>query len=217
MGILLIFDDMPRYISVLLLSLFVISCRPKVFPPKPPGYFYIDTPSAHEYVVFDKPGFPYTFEYPVYANITIDTMYQQMERHPYWINVNFPGLNGVINITYIDITTRHPLDSLLSDAYQLSFFHHEKAQYIDEYAFGYEKGVSGKTYVVGGNTASRYQFYATDSVKNFMREFLYFDVTPNADSLKPATDFLQKDIDHMLRTLRWKDKSAPVINQQNTF
>jgi gliding motility-associated lipoprotein GldD len=57
---------------------------------------------------------------------------------------------------------------------------------------------------VGGNTASRYQFAATDSTQHFLRGALYFDVTPNVDSLKPVTDFLLKDIKHMMNTLRWK-------------
>jgi hypothetical protein len=60
-------------------------------------------------------------------------------------------------------------------------------------------------YTVGGNSASRYQFAATDSVKHFLRGALYFDVTPNADSLQPVTDFLLKDIQHMLLTLQWHD------------
>ena len=129
-------------------------------------------------------------------------------QHPYWINVNFPGLNGAINITYIEISKERPLDSLLSDAWGLSFFHHEKAQYIDRYPFNNFHGATGVIYVVGGNTASRYQFFATDSLKNFLRGSLYFDVTPNADSLKPATDFLEADIKHLLMTLRWKTPTA---------
>lgn len=67
-----------------------------------------------------------------------------------------------------------------------------------------EPGKNVLLYIVGGNTASRYQFTATDSVKHFIRGALYFDVTPNADSLKPATDFIEADIKHILMTLKWK-------------
>ena len=182
-----------------------MACKPHVFPPKPAGYFAIDTPAKHEYKVFDQPGFPYSFEYPVYSTIANDTVFQKGDvPHPYWINVNFPGLNGAINITYVAISKTHPLDSLLSDAWGLSFFHHEKAEYIDSKPFNNGNRAMGMIYVVEGNTASRYQFFATDSTSNFMRGSLYFDVTPNADSLKPATDFLIQDIQHMLFTLRWK-------------
>lgn len=197
---------MLRYTPGILLLLFIVSCKPQVFPPKPPGYFRIDTPAAHQYQVFDRPDFPYSFEHPTYSNIAKDTIFQQdANTHPYWINIEFPSLKGVINLTYIEISQKHPLDSLLSDAWGLSFFHHEKAEYIDKYPFDNGDGTVGLVYVVGGNTASRYQFFATDSAKNFVRGSLYFDVTPNADSLKPATDFLQKDISHLLQTLKWRN------------
>ena len=194
-----------RYIAGLFLLMSIVSCRPRVFPPKPPGYFSIDTPAKHEYRDFNEPEFPYSFEYPTYSNITNDTVFQKgATPHPYWINVNFPGLNAAINVTYIGISARHPLDSLLSDAEGLSYFHDKKADYIDHFPFNNGHGGAGVIYVVGGNTASRYQFFATDSTGNFMRGSLYFDVTPNADSLKPATDFILQDIQHMLYTLRWK-------------
>jgi hypothetical protein len=39
---------------------------------KPRGYFKINLP-PRSYQVFDKPDYPYSFEYPVYANIVKDT------------------------------------------------------------------------------------------------------------------------------------------------
>lgn len=199
---------MRRYITAFSLLLFIASCRPPVFPPKPQGYFRIDTPSAHQYQLFDRPGFPYTFEYPVYSNIQKDTIFTKGNikdniDNTYWINIYFPSLSGVINISYMPINAKFTLDKLEQDAYDLSFFHHSKAEYMNEKELS-EPGKYALLYVVGGNAASRYQFTATDSVKHFMRGALYFDVTPNADSLKPATDFLEQDIKHMLMTLKWK-------------
>jgi gliding motility-associated lipoprotein GldD len=196
---------MCRYITGVLLLLFIVSCKPEIFPPKPPGYFRIDTPAKHEYQLFDKPGFPYSFEYPIYANIENDTVFMEEKAdNPYWININIPGLNGVINLTYKEISAKQPLNKLVNDAWNLTFFHHEKADYTEPHEFRNGYGASGILYVVGGNTASRYQFTATDSVKHFLRGAMYFDVTPNADSLKPANDFLERDIEHLLKTLRWK-------------
>jgi len=195
---------MRRYVPLFLLLLFIASCRPAVFPPKPEGYFRIDTPASHQYKLFDQPGFPYSLEYPVYSTIENDTVFQNEKAdNPYWINIIFPSLGGVINITYKEINAKQTLPKLIQDAYDLSFFHHEKAEYMNEKEFN-EPGKSVLLYIVGGNTASRYQFTATDSVKHFMRGALYFDVTPNADSLKPANDFLEQDIKHMLMTLKWK-------------
>ena len=195
---------MRKYIFAFSLFLLLASCRPEVFPPKPQGYFRIDTPASHQYRLFDRPGYPYTFEYPVYSTVENDTLFKEEKAdNPYWINVVFPSLGGVINITYKEINAKQTLPRLIEDAWNMSFFHHEKAEYMNEKEFSVP-GNSVMLYIIGGNAASRYQFTATDSVKHFMRGSLYFDVTPNADSLKPATDFLEQDIKHMLMTLKWR-------------
>lgn len=196
---------MLRLIAAIFFVLCIASCRPKVFNPKPAGYFRIDTPASHKYQLFEREGFPYSFEYPVNSTIEQDTLFSRHQQdNRYWININVHSLGCIINITYKEITKEQPLYKLMDDAWGLSYFHHEKADYIDPIGFTNEFGVNGLLYTVGGNTASRYQFAATDSVKNFMRGALYFDVTPNADSLKPATDFMLEDIHHLLLTLRWK-------------
>ena len=196
---------MMRLIPVLLALLFIASCRPPVYPPKPAGYFRIDTPTVHQYQLFNQPGFPYTFEYPVYSIVQKDTIFSKTGKadNPYWINIYFRSFNAVINVTYKEFHSQPQFDSLVSGAYDLSFFHHEKADYIKEEEFN-SRSSAIVLYTIGGNSASRYQFTATDSVKHFIRGALYFDVTPNADSLQPATDFLQKDIEHILATLQWR-------------
>lgn len=59
-------------------------------------------------------------------------------------------------------------------------------------------------YSVGGNAASAYQFIATDTMQHFIRGALYFDVTPNADSLRPMNEFLKDDMEHMMMTMKWR-------------
>lgn len=196
---------MQRILIVFLCIIIAGSCKPPVYPPKPPGYFRIDTPAEHKYQLFDKPGFPYTFEYPVYCVPEADTMFKSDSIDTrYWININFPSLAAIINITYKDITAKDPLSKLVMDSYGMSFFHHEKADYIQTSDFSNTNGATGVIYTLGGNTASKYQFTATDSTRHFIRGALYFNVTPNADSLKPASDFIERDIEHMLQTLKWR-------------
>lgn len=197
---------MTRVLVMVMLVLWMAGCKPPVYPPKPQGYYKLDTPAEHRYQVFDKAGYPYTFEYPVYAVIEQDTLFKEEHAdNPYWINVIFPVLGGVMNLTYKQINAKQPLDMLVQKAYDLSFFHHDKAQYIDNTSFYNGAGVYVLTYSLGGDAASKYQFTATDSVRHFMRGALYFDVTPNADSLQPAYDFLERDIMHMLLTMRWRN------------
>ncbi len=194
-----------KLVPVIILLIWVGGCRPPIYPPKPPGYYKIDTPAEHKYQVFDRAGFPYTFEYPVYATIEDDTAFKEEHAdNPYWININFPSLAGSVNITYKTINAKQPLSYLVQKAYDMSFFHHQKTGYIDPSYFDNGNNVSGVIYSLGGDAATKYQFTATDSVRHFMRGALYFDVTPNADSLKPAYDFLERDILHMLYTMRWR-------------
>ena len=201
---------MLRYIAIFFIILSLGACKPRTFTPKPPGYFRLDTPAVHTYQLFDDPAYPYVFEYPAYSVIRKDTAFQgEKADNPYWINIFIDTLGAQLNLTYKPITATQTIYKLEEDAWNLSFFHHEKADYITPEGFRNQYGVSGVLYTVGGNSASRYQFTATDSVKNFIRGALYFDVTPNADSLKPATDFLVQDIQHMLLTLRWRNSSQP--------
>jgi hypothetical protein len=52
--------------------------------------------------------------------------------------------------------------------------------------------------------ATAKQFFLTDTTTHFLRGALYFDATPNEDSLKPVNDFLQADMKHLINTLRWR-------------
>ena len=73
-----------------------------------------------------------------------------------------------------------------------------------EYSDPAEK-MYGLVYEINGSdAASSYQFYLTDSTKNFVRGALYFDLVPNNDSLAPVIDFLKKDVERMITTFRWK-------------
>lgn len=198
---------MTRLLSAtFLLAIFLFSCKPPTFSPKPRGYYQIVLPD-HSYQQFKDATFPYTFEYPAYSKIIKDTsFYGKMPENPFWINIDFPELGGRLYLSYKNITPGQSLEKLMEDSYEMSVtMHSKRADFINDFNFNdAENHVHGIFYSVGGDAASAYQFYATDSVKNFIRGALYFDVTPNADSLKPATEFLRTDIEHMLRTLRWQ-------------
>ena len=181
------------------------SCRPEDPIPKPRGYARIDTPAAHTYQLFDKAEMPYAFEYPSYARITRDRLvFDKSPDNPYWLNINFPSMGAMIYLSYKKINGTQTLEKLLEDAHFMSYYHTKRADYQIPYDFKNEYGVNGYLYEWAGDAASKFQFVATDSTNNFIRGALYFDVTPNADSLKPLNDFLKRDIQHLLKTIRWK-------------
>jgi gliding motility-associated lipoprotein GldD len=167
------------------------------------GYFKIDFPK-HEYRSFDAPGYPYTFEYPVYANVVKDsTFFGDETENGYWINIDFPRFGGRIYMSYKEVGKTN-FEKLVNDAYKMTFKHTSKASEITDSLMRTPMGVTGMFFQVGGNAATARQFFVTDSVNHFLRGALYFDATPNEDSLGVVNDFLQEDMKHLINTLRWK-------------
>jgi gliding motility-associated lipoprotein GldD len=185
-----------------LIALLVISCNSE-FTPKRRGYYRIDFPK-HEYHVFDQPGYPYSFEYPVYATVVKDsTFFEANPENPYWINIEIPRFNGKVYISYKDVAGADFM-KLVNDAYKMTYKHSSKATEITDSAMRTPNGVHGVFFNVGGNAATAKQFFLSDSTRHFLRGALYFDATPNEDSLSVVNDFLQEDLKHLINTLRWK-------------
>jgi gliding motility-associated lipoprotein GldD len=200
---------------------FLLSCN-STYVSKKRGYFKIDFP-ARQYVKFDRPGFPYTFEYPAYAQIIQDSTYfDETPENPYWINIFFPQFNGEIFLSYKviggktiykvktasggykDSLGTNVYDKLVNDAFNLTNKNNVVSSSIRESLIETPNGISGIFFKVGGNAATAKQFFLTDTTKNFIRGALYFDVTPNVDSLRIVQDFLQTDMEHMINTFKWK-------------
>lgn len=187
---------------LLFLFLLLLACN-SPYTVKPRGYFRIDFP-RHQYQLFDLPNFPYRFEYPVYAKIERDTsFFGDRPENPYWINISFPRFNGKIYISYKEIGENN-FNKLVNDAFEMTYKHSEKAAGIEDSVMHTPNGLSGIFFDVAGNAATAKQFYVTDSVKHFLRGALYFNVTPNEDSLGIVNDFLQVDMKHLINTLQWK-------------
>ena len=183
-------------IGLLLLCLLQNGCN-KTYTPKPRGFFRIDLPEK-SYKKSDI-SFPYTFYYPTYANINIDT---SKNAEPYWINIDFPQLNGKIHISYK--TVNNNLNILTEDSRTFAYKHAIKANAINETLIQKkDKKVYGMIYEIKGNAASSVQFYLTDSLYNFLRGSLYFYEEPNADSLAPVIQFCKKDIEYLIETFEW--------------
>lgn len=195
-----------KYTSLFIIycSLFIIivSCN-STYVPKPRGYFAISFPQ-HQYQLFDQPGYPYKFEYPVYANIVKDsTFFESKAENPWWINVDFPQFNGRIYISYKDLA-KNNFDKMIDDAFKLTYKHTTKATSIKDSLISTPKGVHGVFFSVSGNAATGKQFFVTDSIHHFLRGALYFDAAPEADSIGIVYDFLQTDLQHLINSFEWK-------------
>jgi gliding motility-associated lipoprotein GldD len=193
--------SLTRLIFPLLLTA-LVSCNSD-YTPRPRGYFKISFP-AHEYQEFNKAGYPYTFEYPKYAEVIQDTsFFEAKPENPYWINIDIPRFHARLYISYKEVNK--DFDKLKEDAYKMTMKHSLKATSIEDSTMKTPMGLSGIFFNVGGNAATASQFYLTDSVKHFLRGALYFDSTPNEDSLKIVNNFLVEDMRHLINTLKWKN------------
>ena len=195
------FIGQKRLMFLVIMSLFFACNSPYI--PKQEGYFNIPLPEK-KYVTFNEPSYPYTFEYPAYAQIVKDsTFFDSIPENPYWINIDFPQFAGRIYMSYKSIG-KYKLEQLINDAYKMTNKHTIKASGIDDSLIHPANNVSGIFFKVEGDVATANQFFVTDSTRNFLRGALYFDATPNEDSLRPVNDFLVKDMKHLINTFRWK-------------
>ena len=185
-------------ILVLILIFVLAGCR-QDYTPKPRGYFRIDFPEK-QYVRFDT-TYPYSFEYPAYAKVIADN---RASSEPYWINIDFPQFQGRIHISYKPVTDN--LTEYLEDARTFVVKHIPKADAIDDsLIYRPDDRVFGLVYYIeGSQAASPCQFFVTDSSANFLRGALYFNVSPNNDSLAPVLAFIEEDIRHLVDTFHWK-------------
>jgi gliding motility-associated lipoprotein GldD len=201
----------PRSVKFYLVALSCLLACNSPYTPKRKGYFRIDFP-AHQYQSFNQPGYPYSFDYPVYATVVRDSsFFDTTPENPYWINVDFPRFGAKIYISYKKISSQadkgpggNSFDKLRDDAFKMTFKHTVKASSIDPTLIQTPNGIGGIFFNVGGDAATAQQFFLTDTTRHFLRGALYFDVAPNEDSLGIVNRFLQQDLTHLINTFRWK-------------
>lgn len=210
-----------KFVLTLFIATLLFSCNDD-FTVRKEGYFKIDFPKK-EYKNFNDPSFPYSFEYPVYAHISQGSAFPgDSHESPYSIDIDFPQFKGRIFISYKNISGKsvykvktpsggyrdsvanNDFDKMVDDAYKLAYKNDIKAQSIRDSVMHTPNGLTGIYFQLSGNVATANQFLLSDTTKHFLRGALYFDATPNEDSLKPVNTFLQEDMKHIINTLRWK-------------
>lgn len=194
---------MKTILGIILCTMLIAACNSD-YSYKRRGYFKIDFPEK-KYVKFDQPGYPYTFEYPVYAKIVKDsTFFENAPENPWWINIDFPQFAGRVHVSYKDVA-KNNYDSLVKDAFEMSYKQHTyKASAIESEEIVTPNNIHGMYFTLSGNTATGNQFFLTDTTKHFIRGALYFSATPNEDSIGIVNDFVKKDLWHLINTFKWK-------------
>lgn len=164
--------------------------------PKPESYFRIDLPEKqYEPTSLDL---PFSFEKPVFSII-------QNRENVNQFNLVFPLHKAKIHFTYFSLENQE-IQPFLEDAYNYAYKHNYKATAINTSSHKLDSSrVYGLSYELKGDVASPLQFFATDSVSHFLRGALYFDHSPNADSIAPVLEYIEADIEQLYKTLEWKE------------
>lgn len=178
------------------------SCNRKkqIYTPKPLAYFRIDLPE-HHYQRFDT-ILPFSFERATNSTVTI----KPQQNGTCWMDVDYPELNATFKFTYFSIPCADSLRSLIVKEERMVKFHYQKADDV-EYSIikDPEARLWGQIYdVEGKEVATPFQVWMTDSLHHFLRGTLYFNFTPNNDSLQPVIEYLRADAMHLIETFQWK-------------
>jgi gliding motility-associated lipoprotein GldD len=191
-------------IGILLLTCILITSCTKDYQPKPKGYNRLLIPEPAYQPLPDS--LPYFFEYSKYARLLNDTSWIR-ERH--WVEIYYPQLKANIHITYKRIHNNDQLlREFLDDSYTLTAKHQIKASAINETIATTPDGKVAVIAEIEGDVPSQFQFTMTDSTRNFLRGALYFDTQVANDSLKPAIDYVKRDVMRLINTLKWTDASG---------
>ena len=188
-----------KYLAFFLLIIICVSCGNEPTP-KPRAFLRLDYPEPTYSKVVSN--LPFSFEKNELADEVTDIKVANDETS-IAVNVTYPSLKGTIYLTYKKVDAQ-TLEPYLIDAQSITQKHTQKADAITEQPYMDDlNNVYGMFYEVGGNAASQSQFYVTDSVNHFVTGSLYFYAKPNYDSILPAAQYLKRDIQHLMETIKW--------------
>jgi gliding motility-associated lipoprotein GldD len=177
----------------MLLTLLPLSCKDAVLP-KPKALLSLMYPRA-EYQYFDPENCPFVFEKNASTTVAVGGCD---------LKISYALQKATLFTTYKKVDKN--LHELLRDAQNLTQKHVVKAESISEQPFlNPSKKVYGMLYHVTGEAASQTQFYLTDSLHHFFTGSVYFNVTPNYDSILPASEYLRKDVIRLMESFEWRD------------
>lgn len=197
-NLLMIQNKSIKYVFIFgICSLLCIACT-KSYIPRPYGYQRIALPDT-AYTRLDTSALPYSFELSDNAQV----IYKTAVDEKYWIDIVYPTLNAKVYCSYRPIENN--LSILNEESREFVYKHAVRADAIPEQGFeNPTQHVYGVFYELYGNTASPIQVVLTDSTTHFFRAALYFNTTPNQDSIAPVLEYIQGDIIRIVESFEWR-------------
>lgn len=188
---------MKNVIFILVIAI-LASCGDEINIPKPPTYLRLELPE-HSYKIYND-NCPYSFE--IAKSYTVKKVSDENGETCHK-DVDLGELNGSLHMSYIDMI--EPLSTYVNYVNDKVDEHKVKATGIEDRHYLYkDKKVYCTFFELKGDVASPFQFYITDSTSKFVSGVVYFNSTPNYDSIRPSLDYLKIDLEHMIEKFEWK-------------
>lgn len=181
------------------------SCESEVFYPKPRAYHRVELINPN-YQKFPR-DCDFTFEFnQSMATLDYQRISKENSEENCWFNLHYPKLNARVHFSYFDKTVKDSLRFYTETSRKLATKHMMKAKDIKENIIHSPADkLYGLTFDFEGSTAASFQFFLTDSAKHYLHGSLYFESTPNPDSLFPMEAYIKNDLYHMIETFQWAD------------
>ncbi|MCC8144169.1 MAG: gliding motility protein GldD [Tannerellaceae bacterium] len=169
------------------------------YTPKPKGYFRIE-PAEAVYQPFLLEELPYTFDVSRQATVEIPPV----DSLTGWLNLSYPELAVKIYCSYFPLNFSS-LEEVEAESRELVLRQARQVHRVHEQEYSDpERSVYATLFLLDGESASPVQFLITDRQKHFFRGAMYYNCSPNADSLAPVTNYIRKDIIELIQTFNWK-------------
>ena len=177
--------------GLLLIIILLVSCNRHT--PKPAGYFRIETGEPQYQPYNHERGF--SFQHSTKSVI-------EPSQKENWFNIFYPAFNARIHCSYMNISPSD-YDAAVEDSRKFVYRHTVMAEDIRINLFeNPDACVAGILYEIDGEVASPVQFILSDSSSYFFRGALYFNFSPNEDSIAPVLNFIKKDISALMETFQ---------------
>ncbi|MEJ6584197.1 MAG: hypothetical protein QNL61_04915 [Crocinitomicaceae bacterium] len=187
-----------KYLFFILLTVVLFGCSEEINIPKPPTYLRLELPD-HEYELYSD-NCMYQFE--ISKSFTVKKVSDENGETCHK-DIDLGKLNGTIHMSYIDMI--EPLSTYVNYVNDKIDEHKIKATGIEDRRILYnDKKIFCTFFELKGDVASPFQFYITDSTSKFVSGVVYFNSTPNYDSIRPSLEYLKVDLEHMIEKFEWK-------------
>jgi gliding motility-associated lipoprotein GldD len=180
---------------IFIVILFLFGCEDNPYP-KPHGYPRLNLPKV-EYQNWSS-NCSFTFKKSNGADI------ENTENDSCFFNLSYTSLNAKVYCSYMPVNGQ--LKQIIDQEYKLREKHNQFSTSVKEKVFhNTTKDVHALLFQISGtHAATPLQFFITDSVNHFFRGTLYFNTSPNNDSLATAIDFIRNDIDTLVESFEWR-------------